>query len=350
MQIARAREPPGEHRREPRVQVGLACERGIQRFQLLGRLHQQCRGVAAAARRERDPPAQQGGARLVEFIQRSCHRHGEQLGPRIQGAGLQARLRGREGALGPQGGFAGELGRALQERRRRGHAAAGLGPARRPLQLRGHLFIGSCRRRRQVPCSPIRVIVAIGHLGQRPVRRPPLRRRRRRVHRRAHQRMPEPHPRTDLQQPLGLGSPPAARTRPPARRAAAPAGPPAGPAASRTADASWRTPAPSPTPPPPPGPAAYPPPPRSRTPAAPTCPPPPRPAPPAPVRVPIADLRAAHRARRALAGGPAAPVSAHVAYSCSIPPQVRASPGQQTNRSQPVDLDRPGPVAAAAAS
>ena len=45
MQIASAREPPGEHRREPRVQVGLARERGIQRLQLLGRLLQQARAA-----------------------------------------------------------------------------------------------------------------------------------------------------------------------------------------------------------------------------------------------------------------------------------------------------------------
>jgi hypothetical protein len=142
------------------------------------RLHQQCRGVAARARGERDLPAHQGGAGLLKFIQRPRHRHGEQLGGRIERAGLQARLRGPQGALGPRGELGRQLDRALQERRRRGHAAAGLRPARGALQFRGHLLIGSRRRRRQVPCPPVRVPAGIGYLGQRPVRRPPLRRRR----------------------------------------------------------------------------------------------------------------------------------------------------------------------------
>ena len=82
MQIAGAREPPGEHRGGPRVQVGLARERGIQRLELLGRLRQQRRSVAARTGGERDLPAQQVGAGLLEFIQRPCRRDGEQLGRR----------------------------------------------------------------------------------------------------------------------------------------------------------------------------------------------------------------------------------------------------------------------------
>jgi hypothetical protein len=171
VEIAGAREPPGEPRGNPRVQVCLACERGIQRLELLGRSCQQCWGVAATAGGERDLPAQQAGAGLLEFIQRPRHRHGEQLGRRLQAASLQTRLPGRQSPLGPLSGFGRQLGRALQERRRRGHAAAGLRPARRPLQRRGRLLIGSRRRRRQVPRPPIRIPAGIGHLGQRPVRR-----------------------------------------------------------------------------------------------------------------------------------------------------------------------------------
>jgi len=147
VQIAGAREPPGEQRGIPRVKVGLARERGIQRLQLLGRLYQQCRGIAARAGGERDLPAQQGRAGMLELIQWPLSRCGEQLGRRIQRAGLETRLRGREGPLGPADGLGRQLDRALQERRRRGHAAAGLRPARRPLQLHGHPVIGSRRRR-----------------------------------------------------------------------------------------------------------------------------------------------------------------------------------------------------------
>jgi hypothetical protein len=101
VEIAGAREPPGEPRGNPRVQVCLACERGIQRLELLGRSCQQCWGVAATAGGERDLPAQQAGAGLLEFIQRPRHRHGEQLGRRLQAASLQTRLPGRQSPLGP---------------------------------------------------------------------------------------------------------------------------------------------------------------------------------------------------------------------------------------------------------
>ena len=98
---------------------------------------------------------------------------------RVERAGLQIRLRGRERPRGPRPGFARQHDRALEERRRRGHAAAGLRPASRPLELRGDLLIGSRRRRGQMPGPPIRVTFPIGRLGQRLVRRPALRHRRR---------------------------------------------------------------------------------------------------------------------------------------------------------------------------
>ena len=205
MQIAGTREPASEIRGEPSVQIGLACERGIQWLKLSGRLGQECGSVAARGGGEYHLPAHQADAGLLELVQRPRRRHGEQLAGRIQRAGLQVRLRGRQGPLSPPSGFGRQLGGALQERRRRSHPAAGLRPARRPLQLVGHLLIGSRRRRGQMPRPPIRISVAIGHLGQRPVRRPPVRQRRGGVHRRPHQRMPEPHPRPDLQQPVRLG-------------------------------------------------------------------------------------------------------------------------------------------------
>ena len=70
--------------------------------------------------------------------------------------GLQAHLRGRQGPLGPAGGFAGQLDRPPQERRRRGHPAADLRPARRPVQLRGYRLIRSRRRRVSAGSTSIR--------------------------------------------------------------------------------------------------------------------------------------------------------------------------------------------------
>jgi hypothetical protein len=49
------------------------------------RAFRQCRGVTAAGG-ERDLPAQQAGADLLEFIQRPGRRRGEQPGRRIQRA------------------------------------------------------------------------------------------------------------------------------------------------------------------------------------------------------------------------------------------------------------------------
>jgi hypothetical protein len=69
VQTAGAGELAGETRGGPRVQVGLAGERGIQRLELLCRLHQQRRSVTAHAGGQRDLPAQQVDAGLLEFIQ-----------------------------------------------------------------------------------------------------------------------------------------------------------------------------------------------------------------------------------------------------------------------------------------
>src|SRR5262249_61931078 len=97
---------------------------------------------------------------------------------------------------------------------------------------------------------------------------------------------------------------------------------------------------PPPPPPPPPAPADSPPPPRPRPPAAPTSRPPPHPASPAPARVPSEDLREAHRARRALAGGPVAPASAQVAYSFPIlaARQCQPSGNKLTGRYRPISF------------
>jgi hypothetical protein len=93
----------------------------------------------------------------------------------LDGALARGLSGGQQFAPGPVGR---QVGRAPQERRRRGHAATGVRPARGPLQLRRHLLIGSRRRRGQMPRPPVRVPAGIGHLRQHPVRRPPLLKRR----------------------------------------------------------------------------------------------------------------------------------------------------------------------------
>ena len=56
-----------------------------------------------------------------------------------------------------------------------------------------------------MPRPTVGIDLGIGRLGQRAVRLPAIGQRRRPVGRGAHQRMTEPHPRTQLDQPGGLG-------------------------------------------------------------------------------------------------------------------------------------------------
>jgi len=131
-------EPASEQGSGPRIQIGLAGELAIQRLELPCRLQQQRRGFAGRASGEqRDLPAEQAGPGTLEVIERAGLRRGHQLQSRVEPAGLEIRLRGRECAPGPRPGRGRQRDRALQERRRRGHPAAGLRPARRPLQFGG---------------------------------------------------------------------------------------------------------------------------------------------------------------------------------------------------------------------
>ena len=119
-------------------------------------------------------------------------------------AGLEARLRRGQSAIGPPRRVLRQRDRALQERRRGGEPAARLRPAGRALELHGDLLVRSRRGRSQMPRTTVRVGLSIGRLRQRQMDRPAILHRRRPVHRRAHQRMPERHPLADRQQPVRL--------------------------------------------------------------------------------------------------------------------------------------------------
>jgi hypothetical protein len=130
VQIAAGREAAGVQCSGPRVQIGLAGECAVERLELPCRLQEQCRGSAARASGEGDLPAEQADLGTFEVIERAGLRRGRQLQSRVERAGLQIRLRGHERALGPPGRVSRQRDRALEERRRCGHAAAGLRPAR----------------------------------------------------------------------------------------------------------------------------------------------------------------------------------------------------------------------------
>jgi hypothetical protein len=202
--VAGARQAPGERRRDPRGQIGVAGQIPVERLEPLGRLEQQRGSVAAPARGERDLPAQQvhpGAGELIERPGTLILRRREQVQGVTEGAGLHVGLRRGQRALGTPRRVGGQRHRSLQERRGRGQPAAGLRPPGRTLQLRGYLLIRPGRGLGLVPGPPIRIENRVGHLRQRGVHLVPRLDRRRPVGGRTGQRMPEPHPGSKLDQP-----------------------------------------------------------------------------------------------------------------------------------------------------
>ena len=165
MQAAGAREPPGEQRRAPRVEIGLARELRVERLERLRGSKEQRRGLAAAALGVRGLGAQQVQAGALQLVERPDLGRRQQPARRVERAGLQARLGGGERAVGPPRRVAGQRDGALQERGRRGEAAARLRPPGRALELQGDLLVGS----RGAP----RPDATRGGPGRRPGRSPP---------------------------------------------------------------------------------------------------------------------------------------------------------------------------------
>ena len=198
----------GLHRGFPeRLQVRLARQAGVERLEPAGCVEQQPRRVAAAALVEGDLPAQVlrlgNPQRLPRPGTLILGRH-QQPQRGVQRAGVPHRVGRREQPLRPADGFAGQQRRLLQERGRRRHAAPGLRPAGRTLQLRRDVLVGTRRRLSPVPGPPVGVGLRIGDLGQGPVYLPPVVERGRPVGHRAHQRMAQPDLGAELEQP-GLG-------------------------------------------------------------------------------------------------------------------------------------------------
>ena len=205
LQITGSGQGASEQCRHPRGQVGFACQFRVERLEALGRFEQQRRGVAAQPGGEHDLPAQQVGPGALELAQRPRLDHDQQFLGKIEGACLQAGLRGRQRALHAEGRVSGERHRPAQERGGRGQAAAGLGPVRRAFELGRDLLVGPDRRLGAVPGAAIGIHPGIGDLGQRPVEVVPVLDRGRTVGRGANQQMPEPHPLAEFHQPGHLG-------------------------------------------------------------------------------------------------------------------------------------------------
>jgi hypothetical protein len=92
-QVAGAGQVPGEQRRLPGVQVGLAGQAGVEWLQPPGRLEQQRGSVAARAGGERDLAAQPVRPGALQLVQRSGLRGGQEFQRLAKRARLQAGLR-----------------------------------------------------------------------------------------------------------------------------------------------------------------------------------------------------------------------------------------------------------------
>ena len=238
----------GEDRGSERLQVGLTRRRGVERFEPLGGVQQQWRGVAAALSGERDLAPQSLQARALKLVERGKFGGREQRVRRFRRARLQLGL-GR-----------GERPRAPPRRDRESARPPAPGTRPRPRRRRD-----ACARSAErsssaatsssrpaaawARCHARRSGSASGSVASASARCTSLAvvQRRRPVDRRPHQRMPEPHAGAELDQPGGLRRRRPRRLRPrvarPRARAASsrrPARPPRSAAAAASRPAATR--------------------------------------------------------------------------------------------------------------
>jgi hypothetical protein len=193
---------PGAHRRAPGGQVAFARELHVERLEPLRGLKQQGGGIAPTPRGERDPTAQQDHPRALRLVDRSGLGRGQEPESDVERAGLEAGLRGRQGAPRTQPGVRCQHDGAVQESRGGGETAAVLRASGRAFELDGDVLVEPDRRVREVPRAAIRIETGVGRVGQRTVHALAVLQRGRGVHRRSHQRMAERHPLADRQEPV----------------------------------------------------------------------------------------------------------------------------------------------------
>jgi protein-tyrosine phosphatase len=185
--------------RGPRaLEMRLASQSGVERFETPGGMEQQSWGVAAAPTGERNLRAQALQAGALNLIERGTIGDRQQLDCRVGRRGVELGLRGSERPAAPLRRVGGQLRRVREERGGRRRSPACPRPLSRPLQLGGHLLVVAHRRVSAMPRTPIGVGVRIGRLRQCPMRSSPLGKDRRPVHRGSHERMPEPDTSSDL--------------------------------------------------------------------------------------------------------------------------------------------------------
>ena len=194
-----------EQRRAERVQVGVAREPGVERFEPARGGQEQGQRLVAAVRGEGDLRAHEVDACLGGVVER--HRlSGRQEGRGVvERPGVHLELRAVERPPHPACRIGRQRGGLLEERRCRRHAAVGESAARRLLELCGHRLVGAQRRASVVPGAPVGVDVGIGDVGERPVDLAPFGGRGRSVDGRPDEGVPEPGMVAQLDQARGFG-------------------------------------------------------------------------------------------------------------------------------------------------
>ena len=157
----------GVHRRSERLEICLARQRGIERFEPSGGVEKERRTVAAAREDERDLRAQSLQQRALKLVQRSELGRREQRLGGLAASRLQLGLRGGERARAASCRVRGQLGRSLQERGRGRDAAAAPGAVGRAFQLIGDRLVEPGCSVRAMPCAAIRILLGIRRFGQR---------------------------------------------------------------------------------------------------------------------------------------------------------------------------------------
>jgi hypothetical protein len=188
------REPPGEQRGRHRVEVGVAGEPGVQRFEPAGGRQQQRERLVAAIGREGDLRAHQVDTGAVGLAEGPRGDRGEECGRLLEAARGGLRPGGGDRPGDPALRVRRERHGSLQERGRGGQTAVCERAIGRALELGGDLLVGRDGGAGQVPGPAVGVPDRIRDIGERRVHRAPCGGRRGPVHGRADERMPEPHP------------------------------------------------------------------------------------------------------------------------------------------------------------
>ena len=157
--------------------------------------------------------------RRLQLVWRRGLRQRQKLERAVEHAGVQARLGSSKRTPRPLLGIARQNDRAMQERRRRGQAAARLRAAGGLLERRGDRLVGPRCGCGQMPRATVGVDAAVGRLSQGQMDLPALLSGRHSVDSGAHQRMTECHALSEREQPVGLRV--RAETAIPSRSAAA---------------------------------------------------------------------------------------------------------------------------------